>query len=343
MSGGGELTYFTVADDKYFLGAVALVNSLRLSGNQEPIVVMDAGLTVAQKSALAAVCEIRPVPLDPGGTIPAFLKPTAYRLGLDGTIVFLDSDMIVTSRLRPFAEEAVAGKICIFPDEPLQGRRFAEWWEALDLQPHKGDRVYVNTGFVALRVDRWESLLRRWWELCDRVREERSRIPWEDQGKQMDNPFAFADQDVLNALLMAEVPEESIHYLDANLVPSLSDPAARIVDRARLRCDYRSRETMLLHYWWFPKPWLANDSRDSVLEAYVELMARLLTAPDVAVRLEPLDVPVWLRTGVVGRLVRRGPRRARRIVKGALRLLPNSLEQAILSRLGAIARKVRLG
>ena len=41
--------FYCVADSRYFPGAVGLVNSLRLVGHREPILVLDTGLTDAQR------------------------------------------------------------------------------------------------------------------------------------------------------------------------------------------------------------------------------------------------------------------------------------------------------
>ena len=40
--------FYCVSDDRYFLGAVGLINSLRLVGHSEPIHLLDCGLTAGQ-------------------------------------------------------------------------------------------------------------------------------------------------------------------------------------------------------------------------------------------------------------------------------------------------------
>ena len=47
-----DTTFFTVADERFFPGAVCLLNSLRLSGNDAELVILDAGLTDAQRRRL---------------------------------------------------------------------------------------------------------------------------------------------------------------------------------------------------------------------------------------------------------------------------------------------------
>ena len=211
-----DATYVTVADEKFFLGAVALVNSLRLSGNPEPIVVMDAGLSPAQRALLSDACDVRPLPVDQRGAHQTFLKP-AVMLELSGTAVWIDSDIIVTDRLEPILAQAASGKICAFPDGAPEnhGRRVDEWVTLLGLGAELRPQVYVNAGFLAFRVDLWDGVVRRWWDLCDRVRVERSRSSAPARHRcQARHPFAYLDQDVLNGILMSEVEPESIHLLD---------------------------------------------------------------------------------------------------------------------------------
>ena len=57
VGGPGRMTetaFYCVADERYFLGAVGLVNSLRLLGHGEPIVLLDCGLTGEQRDLLGA-------------------------------------------------------------------------------------------------------------------------------------------------------------------------------------------------------------------------------------------------------------------------------------------------
>ena len=49
--------FFTIADANYFLGLVALVNSLRLQGHADPITVLDLGLQTDQREALETECD----------------------------------------------------------------------------------------------------------------------------------------------------------------------------------------------------------------------------------------------------------------------------------------------
>src|SRR4051812_49061180 len=50
--------FYCVADARYFLGLVALLNSLRLHGHPEPVYVLDRGLTGSQREHLAPHVEL---------------------------------------------------------------------------------------------------------------------------------------------------------------------------------------------------------------------------------------------------------------------------------------------
>ena len=60
--------FYCVADERYFLGAVGLINSLRLVGHDEPVYLLDCGLTDAQRELLAAH-------VDPGRATEAAPRP----------------------------------------------------------------------------------------------------------------------------------------------------------------------------------------------------------------------------------------------------------------------------
>ena len=334
-------TFVTIANSRYFLGTVALVNSLQLTNQGCRILVVDSGLTEAQKAQLQQACEVRPLPADRDETFAAFFKPAAHMLGLSGPIVLIDSDMIVTESFAPLVSQAVDGRICLFADtRVMAGRRFPEWEQLLAPGKHLRFQPYLHAGCLVLDVDIWQGLLARWWELCLRVRAERSPTPFDD-----DDPFGYVDQDLLNVLLMSEVPEDRISVLDWELAASPEfNRETRVLDRSDLSCVNGKRRTFLLHYAWNgPKPWFPGARARLGFDAYVDLMARLLTSTDVPIRLETDAVPLWLRDTPTGRFVRRTPRHVRRAVRSVLSLLPDPIEQKSREVGGAIARRLRLG
>ena len=334
----------TVSDDGYFIGTVGLFNSLRLTGNNQPVVVIDLGLTVAQRELLSNVCEVRPPPVGLEGRLPVFIKATLGLLGLQGTVALIDSDMIVTSALGSILDEASAGRICAFVDEPVRDRQFPEWAEALELRAELRPQPYVNSGFLALEADRWSGLLRRWWELSARISAERSRLP-QIAPDRFALAFGFPEQDVLNAILMSETPTEEIFFLRGALAPTpLENPSTRVLDRQQLICANGTVRAILLHHLWHPKPWSRPSAATRLyFGAYVDLLARVLTADDVPLRLRSGDIPLWLRDGPAGRLTRGALYRAGQIARRGLRHVPQVGEGPIRRIARAIVPPERHG
>jgi hypothetical protein len=284
----------TLSDSAFFVGTVALLNSLRLTGNESEFVVLDCGLTEAERAALEA-----------GGAIliaspdrerhPWFLKPYAATLRRGTVEVLIDSDMIVTSSLAPLIELAGAGAICVFPDhESDVDRWFPEWHELFGLRAPLRREPYVNSGFVAFSSAHWPQLAERWHELCSRIPALSTRLA---------DPTAFAqpDQDALNALLMSEIPGSAVHRL-----PPYEWNLRRVVveDATSLTCVADGKLQPLLHAASSPKVWQSGGwTRVGANAAYMRLLPRLLLDPGLTVRLSSHDVPPWVRHGVRARIL----------------------------------------
>jgi hypothetical protein len=312
--------FYTITDSAFYVGTVVLLNSLRLTGHDQELVVLDCGLTDAQSESLASVgAALVPAPTDLTSTY--LQKPYPAILDPDGVVVLIDSDMAVTDSLNPVIERAERGQLCVFPDHPTDLRRwFGEWHELLALRAPLRRQVYVNAGFVALEASRWLWLLERWRELCLHV----EALEAESRGAEA---FSQHDQDVFNALLMSEVPEGAVVPL-----PAYELDLRRVVveDSDSLVCTFRGERQPILHLALSPKVWQRGGwKRVGTNAAYVELAPRLLFGADVALRLDPSEVPAWLRAGSGPRLVARAvspasrfrtvPARIRRIPRRALR------------------------
>ena len=296
------VTYFTITSARYFPGAVALINSLRLTGNTGDVVVVDSGLTPWQKERLAGVATI--VPLDvPQRVTPAFYKAYMGESLSGDIVVYLDSDMIVTDMLDVAIDPALEGRICAAPDL-LPNRFFPEWHELFALSAPLRQRTYVNSGFLVFAPARWPLLLKRWRECCDRVLDlapPMHSLPLEES---LRDPCAFWDQDPLNALLMSEVPSDSLELIDEARVVTIHDMRrVRCVDADTLRCSLAGRDTLILHCMDGPKPWMSNGWMAVADDAYVRLFPRLLFANDVVLRLNRSELPLWLRGGLRTRAV----------------------------------------
>lgn len=290
-----DATFFTVADERFFVGAACLINSLRLTGNAGEIVLLDNGLTPSQRERVEPHARLVEAPDEVRDT-PMLLKSFPHLLDPEGTVVVIDSDMIVTRSLDPILEQAAAGKVCLFADiEDQRNRRIPEWEQAFGLaRPPREGQHYLNAGFICLSSDHHPGLLERYWDLCKSIPPGTTMTA----GAGYYQPFWGGDQDAINALLMSEVDADAVVEL-----PELEGPSAdwlgevRIEDEQTLRCTLRGHETYLLHYWGGPKPWHSQSWMRVQRDAYVRLMPRVLFADDVAVKVSPEELPAWMRPG----------------------------------------------
>jgi hypothetical protein len=318
---GAAATYYTVSDRNYFLGTVTLSNSLRLTGNGGSLVVLDAGLSHGQRHLLMDYATV--VDLPEGVSHPFLVKPYPHFLDPEGPIVIIDSDVIVTGSLAEIIERAERGAICAYPDHPdTRARWFPEWQSRLGLRSPLRRDVCVNSGFIAFAVDHWPGLLGRWWEVCQRVRPDEISVP---------GPFQAPDQDALNALLMSELPRERLHVLPESEAGFGVDVGMTISvrDFDTLRCTSGEHEIRILHFLDRPKPWERAGWARLAAADYIRLMRRLLFAPDVALRIDPADVPLWLRPGRDGEVVLRTLGALNRGIVSAARRMPEPVRERL--------------
>lgn len=296
----GAATFFTVSDAGFFLGTVALLNSLRLTGHSHRFVVLDCGFSAEQQAILAPHCRL--IPFDRTLAVsPTCFKPFPHLADPTGTVVIVDSDVIVTGSLRPIMDQAAAGRVCAFADSsPL--RWFGEWEKLFGLPSPPRRQTYVGSGFLALSASRWPDLLPHWWALCQTL--------WGKpfvRGTRAD-PTQFPDQDSLNALLMSEVPADALEVLPIEWTPFGSLLThVRVEDASRLKCSCRGEPTKLLHSSGEPKPWdpRLRSAWGKWRPAYVGLLRRVIAAPDVTVKVPATQLPLWLRPGLRGAALER--------------------------------------
>jgi hypothetical protein len=312
------VTYYTVATRPYFLGAVTLINSLRLTGNEGDVVVLDAGLSSDQRNVLAPAARI--VPVDGAFEHPVLMKTYAGELDPSGVVVVLDSDVIVTGSLGEYFTLARDGKICAYPDRnDVRLRWFPEWEQTLRLRAPLRRDTYVNSGFVVFDADHWPTLLGRWAEVC-------RLIPAEAMFAAR-SPFNAPDQDALNALLMSEFPQGAV-----GLLPE-EDWAfggnAKLDDLDTLQCSAHGEPKLMLHYLGHPKPWQSRGWLRLAGMDYMVLMKRLLFADDVPLRIRPNQVPLWLRPTRGGGTVLHGLGAANSVIVGAAHRLPERFREPL--------------
>jgi hypothetical protein len=288
-------TFFTVANERFFIGVACLVNSLRITGNDGELVILDSGLTRTQRRRLEPHARLTTPPADVLNE-PMLLKPFPHALAPEGTVAMIDSDIIVTRSLDPLLAQAEAGKVCLFRDE--DDRWFPEWERELDLMAPLRRQAYLNSGFIALSTSHLPDLLRRWWEACRRIPRHRMR----GAGAGWGDPFWNSDQDAINALLMSEVDPDAVLELPvAESAAGTTLERVRVLDPRTLACVVDDLRPYLLHAWGEPKPWHGRAWMRVTRNAYVRLMPRVLLAPDVPVPVSSSELPLWLRPTRAGR------------------------------------------
>jgi hypothetical protein len=279
------VAFYCVSDDRYFLGAVGLINSLRLVGHTEPIYLLDCGLTEAQREALAPEVGLVAGPVDEA---PHVLKAIAPRQNPAEVMALIDTDMIVTRSLEPLLDEARRGKVVGGSAE--MDRFCPEWATLLDLGTVE-PRPYLSTGLVVIGGSLREELIRL-------VDERRDRVDFELtfwRRNVADYPLLHADQDLINAALAARASPEQIVVFDPRLSASPPFHGLRVVDERALRCAYEDGTEPFVVHHWLAKPWLEPTYHG----VYSRLLRRLLIGDDLAIRVPESQIPLRFRTGAL--------------------------------------------
>jgi hypothetical protein len=279
-----QVAFYCVSDHAYFVGAVGLINSLRLIGHDEPIFLLDCGLTPAQRQLLAPQVTLLRAPR---GEPPWLLKTIAPLTRPAEVMVLLDADMVVTRPLTPLIDEASQGSVVAF-ENPIY-RFVPEWGELLGLGTARR-QSYVGSGAVCVQQHLGTEILKL---LADRqTLIDFERTFWRQNVP--DYPFLYGDQDVLNAILSTRVAADRIVALDHRLASTPPFSGLKVTDEATLRCGYDDGlEPFLVHHL-VVKPWLEPTHHG----VYSRLLRRLLVGPDLAVRVPQDELPLRMRTGL---------------------------------------------
>jgi hypothetical protein len=317
--------YYTVSNHTYFLGTVALLNSLRVTGNEGALYVLDAGLAPAERAALDGPATVVSLPETRGN--PALFSPYPHLLGPSGVVVVIDSDIIVTASLDPITALAREGQICVCPawTEDARKRWFAEWEQQLQLRaPLRRGEEWVHVGFVAFDTGHWPGFLERWWDVS-------GLVPSEDIFKDGRVAFSAGDADALNSLLMSEIPRAGVAILSPDDEVYVGN--AKVDDPRTLASSVDGRPARFLHVPDRPKPWERRGWLRRGGVTYLRLMRRLIFGTDAALSLKADDVPIWLRPGAVGKVALS----TAGVLSGAL----NFVAQRVPERLGERLRRLR--
>ena len=275
--------FYCVADDRYFLGAVALVNSIRLVGHPEPIHLLDCGLTAEQREILAAEVVLVDGPED---VAPALLKTIGPLAHPAEVVVTLDTDLIVTRSLAEPIASAAKGRVVSFRNS--SDRFVPGWREALDLGPLRRG-PYLDFAALFLPGAKAAEFMPLIAELQDRVEIERTYWGRNEQ----DYPLLYADQDVMNAIVAARVEADELVVLDTRLAPVPPFAGLEVADLATLRCSYADGTEPFVVHHHMVKPWL-EPTHSGV---YSELMSRLLVGDGLAIEVPADSVPQRFHAG----------------------------------------------
>jgi hypothetical protein len=285
--------FYCVADSRYFLGAVGMLNSLRLVGHDEPIFVLDCGLTDRQRSMLAPHATVVPAPND---SPPWLLKTAAPLMHPAAMIVLIDTDLIVTRPLTPLIHNADGAEVVAFRNR--SDRFFSAWGEHLGLGEAR-PRPYVSSSLVFLHGG--SEVL----PLMDRLRSrvDFQRTFWRQNDPEY--PFLLGDQDLLNAILAIRLDPGQVVELEARLEAVPPFAGLSVLDEEALTCSYEDGVVPYVLHHFLTKPWL----EPTMGGVYTQLLLRLLLGPDVAIRVHQRDLPLHLQPGVIAGARRwyRGP------------------------------------
>jgi hypothetical protein len=136
--------FYCVADNRYFLGAVAMINSLRIVGHTEPVFLLDCGMSERQRELLAPHVSLVSGKRD---APPWLLKTVAPLAHPAEVMALIDVDMIVTRPLTELIEQASRGGVVAFRND--KERFVPEWGDILDLGTAQR-RPYISSGLAFL-------------------------------------------------------------------------------------------------------------------------------------------------------------------------------------------------
>jgi hypothetical protein len=284
------LAFYTVANHQHYLGVLGLINSLRLVGHTDPVIVRDCGLSSSQTSRLQTQAWVVRSECPLPATATKGLLPLACPADV---MVILDADVIVTRRLDAEVAAARAGYVVVFPDD-TPGRFFEEWAELGLGMPRR--QAYASAGhFIVPRVLGSE-LLETVHRLSATVDVSRTFVG----GGRVADPLYYLDQDVMNAVLLTAVPPERVAMQPAGVVAYTPFDDLVVEDEQQLVCRRNDGSTPALLHHVLDKPWLKAMRPN----AYSQLLGRLLLGDDVAIPARRSEVPLRLHRSAAGRVDR---------------------------------------
>jgi hypothetical protein len=277
------VAYYTVADAPFFPGVAALINSLRLTGHDGGVFVVDCGLTESQKDRLAGSATI----VEPHGELhPVLQKVTGPMLHPADIMVLVDADILVTRSLVPLFEEAALGRIVGFEDSGFPDRYFPDWASLGLGTPVR--RPYVNCGLLVLSEPTASTFMAEFLELQEQLDPRDTHFG----GGPVAGPLYFADQDLLNAMLCTRYDDRATR-LARRMAPMPPFPALAVLGAGTLACAYDDGVVPYALHHVQKKPWLSPVPAN----AYSTLFRRVVRHESLAVIVRSQEIPLRLRSG----------------------------------------------
>jgi hypothetical protein len=306
-----DRAYYTVANAPYFLGTVALLNSLRRVGEAGSLVVVDCGLTEAQRELLSSEATVVD---SEAGLHPVLQKAKGPFACPAKVMVFIDADILVTRSLDPIVRHAQTGRVVVFEDSGNPDRYFTEWSSlGLGEVPR---RPYVNSGLFGFSWETADVLLPLFLQMQQSV-DVSSTFK---AGGSPSYPLYFADQDLLNVLLCTHFDDRTTR-LDRRLAPFPPFDGVELVVGEQTLCRYSDGVVPFTLHHTYRKPWLASLEPN----IYSRLFTILMSDPDACLPMNPRDLPLRLtnrRLAPVDRWRATGQHAAHVRLRGKLKLRP---------------------
>jgi hypothetical protein len=286
-----DVAYYTIANAPFFPGVVGLLNSLRLIGEEAPLYVVDCGLTRQQQETLSQHVTLVP---SYRRLHPVLQKATGPLAHAAEIMVLIDADIVVTRSLSPLFESAANGEVVAVED--YSPDRFFSEWVSLGLGAPRR-RPYVNCGLLIFSAATASDFLPLFVDLQERLDPASTHFG----GGGLTNPFYFADQDILNAILCTRY-DGRVKRLDIRFAPVPPFAGLQPVESNRLSFAYGDGLVPYALHHTLKKPWLSRIEAN----AYSDLFTKMVTDPEARLRLEPRELPLRLRETSWARVDRLG-------------------------------------
>jgi hypothetical protein len=198
-------------------------------------------------------------------------------------MVVIDADILVTRPFAPLFEDAANGRIVAFQDDYQRDRYFPEW-SSLGLGIPR-QTPYLNCGLLLFSATTAADFLPLFVDHQKRLDPADTHF---GEGA-MSNPFYYADQDVLNAMLCTRFHDRAVR-LEQRLAPVPPFAGLNVEAGSGPVCRYADGAVPYALHHINRKPWLSPTRPNP----YSKLFTRLVTGSEARVKLGKRDLPLRL-------------------------------------------------